>query len=373
MKYGDCVARISALGFLSPRTFLVSPVITVYPIEAFRGIHGLSVAAFARYRRVLSPSIPTFALGEECRPVTTGNKSISRLSTSLFRESQERKSASRSLDFSRLFPTLSSTLRRGRQAFMRIRKLNDTMRIRLALRSYPRAGLSLSGLMTLRYSNRDRSLETRVAHSNSVRDESTISQDRGNSRARNLGARDNGKLITPAIYHKLELARSPWPTFIRVGQRFEVARRKLMEIDVGARCYDDDIDSHRTPTRPTEPSIARHWGEGEKTRANMLIESNIRGNFRDVAITRHAGITGGYYASITTLRPRKLPGLRWNLLVFMSLGKYMEQPSGGSATLPPLPVRLYWGGAFIDRNPRVRPTASTLALRRAATTGTPTT
>lgn len=40
---------------------------------------------------------------EECRPVTTGNKSISRLSTSLFRESQERKSVSRSLDFSRAF------------------------------------------------------------------------------------------------------------------------------------------------------------------------------------------------------------------------------------------------------------------------------
>lgn len=65
-----------------------------------------------------------------------------------------------------------------------------------------------------------------------------------------------------AIYHKLEMARSPWPTFIRSSRdnyahakipdrnfaiALQGARRKLMEVDVGTRCY-NDIDSHRTPT-----------------------------------------------------------------------------------------------------------------------------
>lgn len=68
----------------------------------------------------------------------------------------------------------------------------------------------------------------------------------------------------------------------------------------------------------------------------MLIESNARDNFRNVAITRHAKIAGGYYASISILKPRKVNASNFYLASrasmefdgFKSLGKYMEQPSG---------------------------------------------
>lgn len=47
-----------------------------------------------------------------------------------------------------------------------------------------------------------------------------------------LSARDNGKLIMLAIYHKLEMARSPWPTFIRVGQVGITMRMRKFQIAI---------------------------------------------------------------------------------------------------------------------------------------------
>jgi len=112
--------------------------------------------------------------------------------------------------------------------FMRVRKLNDTMTNKTVF-AIRWAGLS-------RYSNiqiTTEVVETRVAHSNSARNEDDLLQETwamrysrpsvdhhpgcGNFRARILGARDN-ELIMLAIYHKLKLARSPWPTSIRAGR-----------------------------------------------------------------------------------------------------------------------------------------------------------
>lgn len=128
--------------------------------------------------------------------------------------------------------------------------------------------------MTLWYLNRDWSLETEVAHSGWRRPftwnlrnakQSIISPGGGNSCARILGARDNGKLImvrdlpqigigslTLAYVYSCRSSRDNYAHVKIPDRNFAIAlwgvQRKLIEMDVGTHCYDDDIDSHCTST-----------------------------------------------------------------------------------------------------------------------------